>query len=180
MNPDQVLEFWFGEAARKRWFRSTPVFDSKIREQFENTWQAARDGRLADWEKTAAGALALVIVLDQFPLNMYRNQALGFATEAVSREVAARAIDHDFDSLMTAEQKAFLYLPFMHSEDLRDQDRSVALFTAAGLEDNLKWARHHREIIARFGRFPHRNAILDRTSTADELAWLDSPQAFKP
>lgn len=180
MNPDRVLQFWFSKDARKRWFRSTAAFDTEIRERFAATRQAARDGRLADWKQTASGALALVIVLDQFPLNMYRNQPLGFATEAASREVAGRAIERNLDNELTAEQKAFLYLPFMHSEDLRDQERSVALFAAAGLEDNLKWARHHREIIARFGRFPHRNAILDRTSTAEELAWLDSPQAFKP
>jgi uncharacterized protein (DUF924 family) len=180
MNPDQVLQFWFSESARKRWFRSTPAFDTEIRERFESAWQAARDGRLTDWEQTASGALALVIVLDQFPLNMYRNQALGFSTEPTSRDVAECAIERDFDNRLTVEQKAFLYLPFMHSEDLRDQDRSVALFAAAGLEDNLIWAHHHREIIVRFGRFPHRNAILDRISTADELAWLDSPQSFKP
>jgi uncharacterized protein (DUF924 family) len=133
---------------------------------------------LADWEVTPAGALALVIVLDQLPLNMFRHQPESFAMEAAARRVAARAIARGFDSQLTDAQKTFLYLPYMHSEDLSDQDESVALYEKAGLEDSLNFARHHRELIRRFGRFPHRNAILGRESTAEENAYLNSAEAF--
>lgn len=180
MTPEQVIDFWFSEQARPRWFHATPDFDREITARFEDCWHAARRGLLSDWEQTAAGALALVIVLDQFPLNMYRNQPLGFSTEAASRAVAARAIDRGLDAVLPNDRRAFLYLPYMHSESLADQDRSLELFAAAGLADNLKWARGHRGIIQRFGRFPHRNAILGRTSTAEELDWLQSPEAFNP
>ena len=130
------------------------------------------------WEQTAEGALALVILLDQMPLNMYRGQPESFATEAQSREVAGRAITRHFDQYLPDKGKAFLYMPFMHSENLADQDRSVELFTNAGLQDNLRFARHHRDIVRRFGRFPHRNAILGRNSTPEETAWLASGEAF--
>jgi uncharacterized protein (DUF924 family) len=175
---DQVLTFWFSARVRALWFRSTPEFDTEIRQRFEPTWRAARDGRLGDWESDAAGALALVIVLDQFPLNMYRGQGLSFSTEGLAREVAARAVEHGWDRKLDETGKAFLYLPFMHSEELADQERSVALYEAAGLTHNLRYARHHREIVRRFGRFPHRNAALGRESTAEELVWLRGKGAF--
>lgn len=180
MSPKGLLDFWFAEPARRRWFRSTPEFDAEIRERFESTWRAAAGGELSDWEETPRGALALVILLDQLPLNMFRGRPEGHATEAASRAVAERAIARGFDARLDDVEKAFLYLPFMHSEDLADQDRSVALFESAGLTDNLKWARHHREIVRRFGRFPHRNAVFGRSSTAEESAWLASPEAFNP
>lgn len=140
----------------------------------------ARDGALSGWEQTPAGALALVIVLDQFPLNMYRDQPLSFSTEAQARAVAGRAIDRALDRQLPIDRLAFLYLPYMHSESLADQDRSVALFGLAGLEKNLEFARSHRDIVRRFGRFPHRNRILGRDSSAQELAWLASEAAFNP
>ncbi len=180
MSPDEVLAFWFAEPAVQRWFRSTPAFDAEIRTCFEPTWHAAAAGELADWERTPRGALALVIVLDQFPLNMFRDQPAGYATEAASRGVAERAIARGFDAALGDRERAFLYLPFMHSEDLADQERSVALFEQAGLTDNLRWARHHRDIVRRFGRFPHRNTVLGRASTPEELGWLDSAEAFNP
>ncbi|KAA3626821.1 MAG: DUF924 domain-containing protein [Proteobacteria bacterium] len=176
--PDTILEFWFSPTARKCWFNSTRAFDQQVTDRFLATWQAAAEGRLAEWEATANGALALVIVLDQFPLNMFRDQPEGFSTEAASRAVAERAIAKGFDQALDAAGQGFLYLPFMHSELLDDQDRSVALFEAAGLKDNLKWARHHRDIVRRFGRFPHRNATLGRESTAEELAYLDDPDSY--
>lgn len=177
---DAVLDFWFAPGMKKRWFASTDQLDKDIRTRFEPVWRLARDGGLTDWEKTADGALALVIVLDQLPLNMFRHQPASFSTEAASREVADRAITRGFDHDMTAERRQFLYMPFMHSERLADQERSVRLFEAAALADNLRFARHHRDIVARFGRFPHRNAVLGRESTADELAWLASPEGFNP
>ena len=175
----EVIAFWFDDARRPLWFRSTPEFDDLIRSRFEALWRAARAGHLDAWAGSPQGALALVLVLDQFPLNMFRHRAEGFATEAAARHVAATAIEREFDQVLSDAEKAFLYLPFMHSEDLSDQDRSVALFEAAGLENNLRWARHHRDVVRRFGRFPHRNAILGRTSTPEELTWLESPEAFR-
>lgn len=177
MAPETVLEFWFGEA-RERWFNSTPAFDRRVIECFLPVWQAAANGELAGWEATPEGALALVIVLDQFPLNMFRGRPEGFSTEAQARAVAERAIEAGFDRQLSGEQKAFLYLPLMHSESLADQERSIALYESAGLKDNLRWACHHRELIRRFGRFPHRNAILGRESTPDEAAYLNSEGAF--
>ena len=176
----EILDFWFSDAAKPRWFQSTPEFDQSLRKRFLDIFEQAEAGGLRDWSATPDGALALVIVLDQLPLNLFRNQARSFGTEAASREIAAAAIDRGFDQPLTDEGKAFLYLPFMHSEDRRDQDRSIALFEAAGLENNLRFAHHHRDIIARFGRFPHRNAILGRTSTREEIDWLDSPEGFNP
>lgn len=120
-----------------------------------------------------------MIVLDQFPLNMFRGTPQAFATEAASRAVADRAIRRGLDLKLEDAERAFLYPPFMHSEHLADQDRSAALFERAGLTANLGWARHHREIVRRFGRFPHRSAILGRTSTPEELAWLASEEAFR-
>ena len=179
ISPESIIGFWFDDTDRRLWFRSTPDFDGLIRARFSEIWQAARDGRLAHWEGSPGGALALVIVLDQFPLHIFRNEPESFATEAAARRVADAAVRREFDRYLPGEQAAFLYLPFMHSESLADQERSVSLFEAAGLEENLRWARHHRDIIRRFGRFPHRNEILGRPSTAEELEWLHSPGAFR-
>ena len=173
-----VLAFWFSESVKPLWFRSTPEFDNELRERFLDTWEAASAGRLAHWKDSAEGALALVIVLDQFPLNMFRGKAESFSTEAQAREVATEALAKGWDKTLDGAHLAFLFMPFMHSENIDDQDRAVALFTAAGLEDNLRFARHHRELIRRFGRFPHRNAILGRTSSDEELAYLASKEAF--
>jgi uncharacterized protein (DUF924 family) len=180
MTPQDVIDFWFSEASKARWFDSTPEYDRQVSERFESLWRQARDGQLADWERTAGGALALVILLDQFPLNMFRNRSESFSTEAQSREVSGRAIARGLDAGLTAEQKVFLYMPWMHSESLADQDYALELFARAGLDENRQWAEHHRGIVARFGRFPHRNAILGRTSTPEEIEWLASPKGFNP
>jgi uncharacterized protein (DUF924 family) len=173
-----VIDFWFAEAAQPLWFRSTPEFDTAIRERFAAVWQSARSGELSYWGGSAQGALALVIVLDQFPLNMFRGLPAAFASEQQARATAADAVARGFDSELDADGKMFLYLPFTHSENLADQDRGVALYAAAGLKDQLRWAEHHRSVIRRFGRFPHRNGILGRPSTADELRYLASAEAF--
>lgn len=174
----EILTFWFSERAQPLWFRSTSEFDDELRERFLETWRAAAAGELDSWRESAEGALALVIVLDQFPLNMFRGKAEAFSTGDRALEVAADAVARGWDKTLDSARLAFLYLPFMHSENLNDQDRSVALFEAAGLESNLRFARHHRELIRRFGRFPHRNAILGRPSSDEELAYLASKEAF--
>ena len=175
----EILEFWFAAEVKPLWFASTPEFDEALRERFLATYRAAATGQLEDWERTPLGALALVIVLDQFPLNLFRGQPESFATEAAARAVTDRAIARGFDQEMSPEQRLFLYLPFMHGEALADQERSVRLFQqAAGLEKSLDFARHHRDLIRRFGRFPHRNAILGRESTPQEITYLASPEAF--
>ena len=177
-HPVEVLTFWFAPDVQPLWFASTPDFDEQLRARFLATYRAAAAGQLTDWDATAEGALALVIVLDQFPPNLFRGQPESFATEVAARAVADRAIARGFDQALPPKQRQFLYLPFMHSEVLADQERSVRLYQQPGLEDSLRFARHHRDLIARFGRFPHRNAILGRPSTAEERAYLASPEAF--
>jgi len=170
-----ILAFWFEARVRPLWFRATAAFDQEIRDRFLPVFEAAAGGRLVAWARTPEGTLALVIVLDQFPLNMFRGSARAYATGEQALRVAEAAIGHGFDAGLAPEQKHFLYLPFMHSESREDQRRAVALFAAAGLEDALRWARHHQAIIERFGRFPHRNALLGRESTPEELAFLQQP-----
>ena len=179
VTPSEIVEFWFSEPVRRHWFKATPKFDRALSECFLPTWQAAADGQLSVWEATPLGTVALVIVLDQFPLNMFRNKPESFATAAIACQIAGEAIKKDFDQRLTAVQKTFLYLPFMHSEAMADQDRAVSLFENAGLMDNLRFARHHRALIKRFGRFPHRNRILGRKSTPEEVEYLNSKDAFR-
>ena len=176
---NDILALWFSGRVKPLWYNSTPEFDQELREKYLDTYQSALNGELSIWEETPQGALALVICLDQFPLNMIRNKAESFAGEAPSRQVAAKAIEKGFDQNLNDEQKAFLYLPYMHSEELADQDRVLELFSKAGMAENLKWANHHRDIVKRFGRFPHRNAILGRQSTPEEIAYLQSDEGFK-
>ena len=149
------------------------LFRREIRERFFDTYEAAAAGKLSDWEQSAQGALALLILLDQFPRNMFRGDARAFATDPLARAVTAGAIVRGFDSQVPKELRGFFYLPFEHSEDLADQERCIALYKAAGDADGLKWAEIHADIIRRFGRFPHRNAVLGRTTTPEEQAFLD-------
>jgi uncharacterized protein (DUF924 family) len=175
----ELLEFWFSAKAKKRWFKSTVKFDNELRDKYATLYEAACRGELEHWRDDVESALALVILFDQIPLNIYRGLPRSFASDAQARAVAADVIGRGWDKTLADEQKAFLYLPFMHSEELADQDRSVELYRAAGLEHNLRYAMHHREIVRRFGRFPHRNAVLGRTSSDAEQAWLASKDAFK-
>ncbi|HZP69978.1 MAG TPA: DUF924 family protein [Pseudolabrys sp.] len=170
---DDVVSFW-QEAGPDRWFDKDPAFDAEIRARFLATHEAAAAGQLSEWEQTAHGALALLILLDQFPRNMFRGEARAFATDPLARAIAAGAIIRGFDSQVPKQLRNFFYLPFEHSEDLADQERCIALNKAAGDAENLKWAEIHADIIRRFGRFPHRNAALGRTTTQDEQTFLDS------
>lgn len=173
-----IIQYWFDEKTKPQWFNSTLLFDAELKERFEAVYIAATQDELNHWLEDAEGALALIIVLDQFPLNFYRGDARSFLTEEKSRLVAEAAMKKGFDKLLTDEQKAFLYMPFMHSENLDDQDHSVALYEKAGLQGNVTFAHHHRSIIARFGRFPHRNVILGRENSEAEKNYLVSGEAF--
>lgn len=177
--PGAILDYWYSEAVRPCWFNSTPALDAEIRARFESLWCQAAAGELDAWQATPEGALALVIILDQLPLNMYRGRPEAFSTEQKAVAVAKGAIECGLDKQIARDRLMFLYMPLMHSEHLADQDLSVSSFASAGLADNLRWAEHHRNLVRRFGRFPHRNAILGRPSTPEELEYLDSPQAFK-
>ena len=169
--PQTVLAFWRA-AGPDKWFETDAGFDAEIRRRFHATYEAAAANKLA-WDKDAQGALALVIVLDQFPRNMFRGSARAFATDPLAREVAARVIARGFDQAVPTAERMFFYLPFEHSENLADQERCVALNRASGDADAAKWAEHHADIIRRFGRFPHRNEALGRATTAEEQAFLD-------
>jgi uncharacterized protein (DUF924 family) len=169
--PAAIVAFW-REAGPDRWFKKDPAFDDEIKRRFLATHEAAAAGRLTDWEQSAEGALALLILLDQFPRNMFRSEARAFATDPLARAVTSRAILNGFDGAFP-DMRGFFYLPFEHSENLADQERGLALYKAVGDEDGLKWAVLHADIIRRFGRFPHRNAVLGRITTPDEQAFLD-------
>lgn len=175
-SPQNVITFWT-HAGPSKWFRGGPSFDEAIRLRFEPVHHACARGEHDDWAATPEGALALVICLDQFPRNLYRRSAHAFATDGKARAAARAAIAEDFDTQVAPELRPFFYLPFEHSEDPADQALSVTLFEAlrdeTGDEDSLKWAVNHKEIIDRFGRFPHRNPALGREMTEEEQAYLD-------
>ena len=173
LDPGEVLTFWRSAGADK-WFNKHDAFDGEITTRFGALWNAAARGQLAGWEQTPEGALALVIVLDQFPRNMFRGLARSYEADPLARAVADRAILRGFDRWIRGPERRFLYLPFMHSEHLADQERSLALARAYGDDDFTKHAAQHADIIRRFGRFPHRNVILGRATTAEEQAFLDA------
>lgn len=173
VQPADILAFWQA-AGPDKWFKKDAAFDEDIRARFLATYEAAAAGHLSDWENTAEGALALVVVIDQFPRNMFRGEARAFAADPLARQVADRALARGFDAQVPEAMRNFFYLPFEHSETLADQERCLALNRAAGDADNLKWAELHADIIRRFGRFPHRNAVLGRATTPEEQTFLDS------
>jgi uncharacterized protein (DUF924 family) len=171
--PADVTAFWRA-AGPQKWYRKDAAFDREIAARFLGVHEAAAAGRLADWEATPDGALALLLLLDQFPRNIFRGSARAFATDPLARAVADRAIAHGFDARVTSAERTFFYLPFMHSEILADQERSLALSRRAGDGKADKYAEIHADIIRRFGRFPHRNAVLGRATTPQEQAFLDA------
>jgi uncharacterized protein (DUF924 family) len=168
----EVVSFW-REAGPDKWFVRDSEFDHTIRLRFLATHEAAVRGEFAGFEETAEGALALVILLDQFPRNMFRADPRAFATDPLARAVAHRALALGFDRATDQTMRPIFYLPFMHSELLAEQDRSVELHEAFGDAELLGYAQRHRDIVAKFGRFPHRNQALGRTTTAVEEAFLD-------
>lgn len=172
MTPHEIITFWRA-AGPERWFKADPAFDIEIGRRFESTWRRARDGQLRDWENARDGRLALVLLLDQFPRNMFRGQPTAFTTDSAALELSKRMIVDGDDLTVDPQMRRFVYMPLMHSERLADQEHCVALFENAGDPDNKKFAAIHADIVRRFGRFPHRNAILGRNSTDDETAFLD-------
>ncbi len=177
MDPLAVWRFWFEEGPKDRWFQKSADFDRTIAERFGSWPDAALHGELAGWTSTPRGALAQVLVLDQFPRNLFRGQARMFQYDAAAREAAAALIAAGQDHGLSVDERCFAYLPFEHSEDLHDQDRAIELFTALGNINYLKYAHAHRDVVARFGRFPHRNTALGRVSTPEEQAYLATPGA---
>jgi uncharacterized protein (DUF924 family) len=173
MTPETLLKFWT-DAGAARWFTKDDAFDADLRLNFEAAHLTAARGGFADWEQTPDGALALVLLLDQVPRNIFRGSAHAFATDPRAREVAERAVARGFDRRFEPLLRCFFYLPFEHSEAPADQDRAVQLFETLGDAEYLRYAILHRDIIARFGRFPHRNLVLGRISTAAEKEFLET------
>ncbi|MGZ3217887.1 DUF924 family protein [Paracoccus sp. T5] len=176
--PQQVLDFWFSDEMRPNWFAKSDQVDARIREDFADTYTAAHDGQLDGWMEDADSALAMVIALDQFPRNIFRGSPRSFESNDLALRHAKAALDRGHDQQQSPERRQFLYLPFMHSEELADQERSVQLYEALGNEHSLHFARDHRDIVARFGRFPHRNAVLGRDSTPEEAEFLKTHTGF--
>ena len=172
LTPADVLAFWRA-AGPEKWFKKDVAFDAAIRERFAALHEAATSGALDGWSETAEGALALVIVLDQFSRNLFRGDRRTFAADPKALALADAAIKRGFDQQLSRTDRQFFYLPFMHSERIEDQERSVALYQALADPQLLPFAEDHADIIRRFGRFPHRNAVLGRDTTPQEQAFLD-------
>jgi uncharacterized protein (DUF924 family) len=178
--PDDVLDFWFaGDSTQYRaaWFEQDVKFDAECA-RFTDALRAARSGAFDHWAETARGVLALIVLLDQFSRNLHRGRPDSFAADAQARALARDAVARGFDRMLHPVERSFVYLPFEHSEDLADQDESVRLFEAMRLplgDSTVEYAYRHRDLIRRFGRFPHRNAVLGRASTPEELRYLAVP-----
>ncbi len=169
---EAVLDFWFNTLTPQQWWQKNDELDTQIREQFGQLHKQASQGELAVWRETPAGRLAEVIILDQFSRNIYRDNAQAYAYDGMALVLAQEAIRVQADQSLAATQRAFLYLPFMHSESVNIHQQAVELFSAPGLETNLKFELEHKAIIDRFHRYPHRNAVLGRVSTQAELKFL--------
>jgi uncharacterized protein (DUF924 family) len=174
----QILDFWFSEKVEPDWFRVNPALDQQIKQRFGDLYELARAGELSAWLESGETALALVILLDQFPRNMFRGTPRAFESDEQARGVSRVAIDRHFDRQRSAKESSFFYLPLMHSEDLLDQVECVRLYRRAKDEENLKYAIEHHDIIARFGRFPHRNRVLGRRNSDEEEEFLKTHEGF--
>lgn len=178
MTPRDVLEYWFAQD-RKTWFAKDPAFDDTIRSRFLPLCEAALSGKLSSWRREPRSCLALVVLLDQFPRNMFRGSGRAFAGDAMALDAARSIVDQGWDKAFSPDERMFAYLPFEHSEALVDQERCLALMREIAVfpetSDLPRWAEAHCAIIRRFGRFPHRNAALGRESTPEEIAFLQTP-----
>ncbi len=172
-----ILNFWFQELTPSQWFTNDPNLDQEIKNRFLETHQQAATGGLKSWQTTPQGRLAEVIVLDQFSRNIYRNLPEAFACDDLALSKAQKAIDLKQDLELTITERSFLYMPFMHSESAKIHQQALKLFNVPGLENSLDFERRHKKIIDRFGRYPHRNKILGRSSTPEELEFLKQPNS---
>ncbi len=171
--PGEILDFWFAPENTEKWFQPSADFDAEIARRFAKLHKETAANAPTDWEASPEGALALVILLDQFPRNLFRDSPRAFATDALALAVADRAIERGFDLALPIERRVFLYLPFEHSENIEYQHRCCSLTAKhCDIGNYFDYAKRHRAVIARFGRFPHRNAVLGRKSTPDEIAFL--------
>lgn len=174
-SPKEILEFWFGELEPNDWFRGGERVDDLIKERYLTVWERAAAGKFADWTGTPDGTLALILVLDQFPRNMFRGSGRSFDSDQLARDTLNAAIDAGVDMEIAEDRRMFLYMPLMHSEEMADQDRCLesvrTKFSTVNAQTELH-SKAHREVIRRFGRFPYRNEALGRASTAEEEAWL--------
>jgi uncharacterized protein (DUF924 family) len=175
MQAQDILHFWFDELSNKQHFTKDPALDATIRQRFGATLEAAARCELFGWRGTPQGRLAEIVVLDQFSRNIFRDTARAFAQDPLALVLAQELVTSGLDQALTPTQRAFAYMPYMHSESPVVQAESVRLFGQAGLESNLNFALRHQAIVVRFGRFPHRNAILGRPSSAEEIAFLNEP-----
>lgn len=178
MTPQNIRDFWFSDDMQPYWFKKSETIDRQIIQLFGATYEAAHAGRLDHWGGNARDALSLVIALDQFPRNMFRGSPRSFESNDLALTHARAALDRGFDQELDETARQFFYLPFMHSEELADQERSVKLYEALGNAHSLHFAREHRDIVARFGRFPHRNAVLRRENTGEETEFLKTHEGF--
>lgn len=177
VTPEEVLRFWFEESGYAQWFVRDEAFDAAIRERFAATHAAAAAGELWHWRKTPEGRLAEVIVLDQFSRNLFRDDARAFACDGMALALAQEAISHGEDERLENARRRFLYMPFMHSESGAMHEVAGELFAAIGDENTMKYEVLHKKVIDRFGRYPHRNAVLGRATTAEEAAFLQEPNS---
>ncbi|TPH16590.1 DUF924 family protein [Litorilituus lipolyticus] len=175
MTAHDVIHFWFEEVSQENWWIKDNAFDKEITERFLTLHQQAIQGELFAWRDSALGCLAEIIILDQFSRNIYRDLPQAFSADSMALTLAQQAISSSKDKELNTTQRAFLYMPFMHSESLLIHDVAVKLFTDLGVSSNLAFEIKHRDIIAQFGRYPHRNIILNRQSSAEEIEFLQQP-----
>ncbi|MBL4639483.1 MAG: DUF924 domain-containing protein [Kordiimonadaceae bacterium] len=175
MRPDDILYFWFTEISSKSWWQKSDAFDALLTRRFSSLLEQAACGELVSWRESGRGRLAEILVLDQFSRNIHRGKSAAFATDSMSLVLAQEAVARGVAENWSADWQQFLYMPFMHSESRVIHEHAVVLFNKPGLNDNLNFERRHKVIIDRFGRYPHRNAILGRSSTLAEIEFLKQP-----
>jgi uncharacterized protein (DUF924 family) len=178
MTPQDVLTFWFVETSEEQWFTKDDAFDETLRRRFLAVYEEALEGRTASWRSTPEGRLAEILVLDQFTRNMFRGSPRAFAADEVALSLAHEAVANGDDLKLEPKRRRFVYMPYMHSESIEAHDEATKLFENLGDESTIRYERLHREIIERFGRYPHRNKALGRTSTPEELEFLKTNPGF--
>ncbi|MBC1436293.1 DUF924 domain-containing protein [Listeria rocourtiae] len=177
MTYQEIIHFWFEECESSQWFNKDEHFDLLIKERFQSIHDQVANGEKAIWRQTVAGRLAEIIVLDQFSRNLYRDNARSFAYDGMALVLAQEAIATGELDALSVTQRAFLYMPFMHSESLIIHEEAIKHFSEDGMESNLQFEHKHRDILLRFGRYPHRNAILGRASREEEISFLKEPDS---